>query len=67
MNVVDTNERVIQIQSSYELEWLWDAVLQKTASCRKDEAAGTAILRQLAKLRKPEPDTELLALLRSLD
>lgn len=67
MNVVDTDERVIQIQSSYELEWLWDAVLQKAASCRKDEAAGVAILRQLAKLRKPEPDAELLALLRSLD
>lgn len=67
MNVIDTNDRVVQIQSSYELEWLWDAVLQKAASCQKNEAAGVAILRQLAKLRKPEPDTELLALLRSLD
>lgn len=66
MNVIDCDSMIVQIQSQYELNLLIEAVLLH--SNRKNQAAATAVLRQLCKLRKSDPPPhEWLALLDELD
>lgn len=65
MNIIDNDGMIVQIQSRYELEFLVESVL---LNARHNDAAATAILRQLCNLRKAlPPDPELLALLDELD
>lgn len=68
MNVIDTENMTIQIQSQYELNFLIESVL---LNARHNDAASTAILRQLCKLkrseRSSEADVKLQALMQLLD
>lgn len=67
MNVIDENDMIVQIQSRYELEFLIESVL---LNAHTSDAAATAILRQLFKLKKPvhkELDPEIQALMQLLD
>lgn len=68
MNVIDENGMIVQIQSQYELRFLIESVLQ---NARHNDAAATAILRQLCKLkrseRSSEADAKLQALMQLLD
>lgn len=55
MNVIDEDDMIIQIQSQYELNFLIESVLQNT---RHNDAAATAVLRQLYKLKRSDRDSE---------
>lgn len=63
MNVIDTENMTIQIQSQYELRFLIESVLQ---NARHNDAAATAVLRQLYKLKRSERDSEADAKLHAL-
>lgn len=68
MNVIDEDDMIIQIQSQYELRFLIESVM---LNARHNDAAATAILRQLCKLkrseRSSEADAKLQALMQLLD
>lgn len=68
MNVIDTENMTIQIQSQYELNFLIESVL---LNARHNDAVATAVLRQLCKLRRSErsseADVKLQALMQLLD
>lgn len=68
MNVIDTENMTIQIQSQYELNFLIESVL---LNARHNDAVATAVLRQLCKLRRSErsseTDVKLQALMQLLD
>ena len=68
MNVIDTENMTIQIQSQYELNFLIESVL---LNARHNDAIATAVLRQLCKLRRSErsseADVKLQALMQLLD
>lgn len=68
MNVIDEDGMIIQIQSQYELNFLIESVL---LNARHNDAAATAVLRQLCKLRRSErsseADVKLQALMQLLD
>lgn len=68
MNVIDEDDMIVQIQSQYELRFLIESVLQ---NARHNDAAATAVLRQLYKLKRSgrdsEADAKLQALIQLLD
>lgn len=68
MNVIDENSMIVQIQSQYELRFLIESVMQ---NARHNDAAATAVLRQLYKLKRlvrdSEADAKLQALMQLLD
>lgn len=63
MNVIDEDDMIIQIQSQYELNFLIESVLQ---NARHNDAAATAVLRQLYKLKRSDRDSEADAKLHAL-
>lgn len=63
MNVIDEDDMIIQIQSQYELNFLIESVLQ---NARHNDAAATAVLRQLYKLKRSERDSAANAKLQAL-
>lgn len=63
MNVIDEDDMIVQIQSQYELRFLIESVLQ---NARHNDAAATAVLRQLYKLKRSERDSEADAKLQAL-
>lgn len=68
MNVIDEDDMIVQIQSQYELRFLIESVMQ---NARHNDAAATAVLRQLYKLKRSvrdsEADAKLQALMQLLD
>lgn len=63
MNVIDEDDMIVQIQSQYELRFLIESVLQ---NARHNDAAATAVLRQLCKLRRSERSSETAVKLQAL-
>lgn len=63
MNVIDENSMIVQIQSQYELRFLIESVM---LNARHNDAAATAVLRQLCKLKRSERSSEADAKLQSL-
>lgn len=63
MNVIDEDDMIIQIQSQYELRFLIESVMQ---NARHNDAAATAVLRQLYKLKRSERDSAANAKLQAL-
>lgn len=63
MNVIDEDDMIIQIQSQYELRFLIESVLH---NARHNDAAATAVLRQLYKLKRSECDSAANAKLQAL-
>lgn len=63
MNVIDEDDMIVQIQSQYELRFLIESVMLNAHS---SDAAATAILRQLCKLKRSERSSEADAKLQTL-
>lgn len=63
MNVIDEDDMIVQIQSQYELRFLIESVM---LNARHNDAAATAVLRQLYKLKRSERDNEADAKLQAL-
>jgi hypothetical protein len=63
MNVIDEDDMLIQIQSQYELRFLIESVI---LNARHNDAAATAVLRQLYKLKRSERDSKADAKLQAL-
>lgn len=63
MNVIDEDGMIIQIQSQYELRFLIESVM---LNAQHNDAAATAVLRQLYKLERSERDSEADAKLHAL-